>query len=140
MARPDATTGTDGEVANAPVCKTGIHGFKSHSVLHNSCGNELASPIGVRASLGRSASNSDMRYTATIFVELRDFDVARIAEADRELQSLMHREGFNKHGAEFTGPTNKEALELQKHLNETVLPQLKLVGSAYADITHHRDA
>ncbi len=25
---------TDGEVANAPVCKTGIHGFKSHSVLH----------------------------------------------------------------------------------------------------------
>ena len=30
-----ATTGTDGEVANALVCKTSIHGFKSHSVLHN---------------------------------------------------------------------------------------------------------
>ena len=29
-----ATTGTDGEVANALVCKTSIHGFKSHSVLH----------------------------------------------------------------------------------------------------------
>lgn len=28
-----ATTGTDGEVANALVCKTSIHGFKSHSVL-----------------------------------------------------------------------------------------------------------
>jgi hypothetical protein len=27
-------TGTDGEVANALVCKTSIHGFKSHSVLH----------------------------------------------------------------------------------------------------------
>ena len=27
------TTGTDGEVANALVCKTSIHGFKSHSVL-----------------------------------------------------------------------------------------------------------
>ena len=27
--------GTDGEVANALVCKTSIHGFKSHSVLHN---------------------------------------------------------------------------------------------------------
>jgi hypothetical protein len=26
---------TDGEVANALVCKTSIHGFKSHSVLHN---------------------------------------------------------------------------------------------------------
>ena len=25
--------GTDGEVANALVCKTSIHGFKSHSVL-----------------------------------------------------------------------------------------------------------
>jgi hypothetical protein len=25
---------TDGEVANALVCKTSIHGFKSHSVLH----------------------------------------------------------------------------------------------------------
>jgi hypothetical protein len=24
---------TDGEVANALVCKTSIHGFKSHSVL-----------------------------------------------------------------------------------------------------------
>jgi hypothetical protein len=28
--------GTDGEVANALVCKTSIHGFKSHSVLHTS--------------------------------------------------------------------------------------------------------
>jgi hypothetical protein len=27
--------GTGGEVANALVCKTSIHGFKSHSVLHN---------------------------------------------------------------------------------------------------------
>jgi hypothetical protein len=27
--------GTDGEVANALVCKTSIHGFKSHSVLHS---------------------------------------------------------------------------------------------------------
>jgi hypothetical protein len=26
---------TGGEVANALVCKTSIHGFKSHSVLHN---------------------------------------------------------------------------------------------------------
>ena len=25
---------TGGEVANALVCKTSIHGFKSHSVLH----------------------------------------------------------------------------------------------------------
>ena len=25
---------TDGEVVNALVCKTSIHGFKSHSVLH----------------------------------------------------------------------------------------------------------
>jgi hypothetical protein len=31
------TTGTDGEVANALVCKTSIHGFKSHSVLQNFC-------------------------------------------------------------------------------------------------------
>ena len=29
-----ATISTDGEVANALVCKTSIHGFKSHSVLH----------------------------------------------------------------------------------------------------------
>ena len=28
-----ATMSTDGEVANALVCKTSIHGFKSHSVL-----------------------------------------------------------------------------------------------------------
>jgi hypothetical protein len=28
-------TSTGGEVANALVCKTSIHGFKSHSVLHN---------------------------------------------------------------------------------------------------------
>jgi hypothetical protein len=28
-----ANKGTDGEVANALVCKTSIHGFKSHSVL-----------------------------------------------------------------------------------------------------------
>jgi hypothetical protein len=27
---------TDGEVANALVCKTSIHGFKSHSVLQHS--------------------------------------------------------------------------------------------------------
>ena len=81
-----------------------------------------------------------MRYMATIFVELRDFEIARIAEVDRELQFLMHREGFDKHGTDFVGPTNKEALELQKYLNETVLPQRKLGGSAYADITHHRSA
>jgi hypothetical protein len=29
-----ATMSTDGEVVNALVCKTSIHGFKSHSVLH----------------------------------------------------------------------------------------------------------
>ena len=29
-------SGTDGEVANALVCKTSIHGFKSHSVLQRS--------------------------------------------------------------------------------------------------------
>lgn len=81
-----------------------------------------------------------MRYTATVFVELRNFDVARIAEADRELESLMHREGFDKRGTDFVGSTNKEALELQKHLNEVVLPQLQSVGSAYADVTHHRKA
>lgn len=81
-----------------------------------------------------------MSYMATIFVELREFDIARIAEADRELQSLMHREGFDKRGADFVGPTNRDALALQKHLNEVVLPQLRLVGSAYADITHHRKA
>lgn len=36
MPRPPWTRhkGTDGEVANALVCKTSIHGFKSHSVLH----------------------------------------------------------------------------------------------------------
>ena len=28
-----STMSTDGEVANALVCKTSIHGFKSHSVL-----------------------------------------------------------------------------------------------------------
>jgi hypothetical protein len=33
LVRRLATTGTDGEVANALVCKTSIHGFKSHSVL-----------------------------------------------------------------------------------------------------------
>ncbi len=81
-----------------------------------------------------------MRYMATIFVDLRDLDVTRIAEADRELQSLMHREGFDKHGADFVGPTNKEQLELQKHLNEVILPQLTHAGSAYANITHHRKA
>jgi hypothetical protein len=27
--------GTGGEVANALVCKTSIHGFNSHPVLHN---------------------------------------------------------------------------------------------------------
>ena len=81
-----------------------------------------------------------MRYMATIFVELRDLDVPRIAEADRELQSLMHREGFEKHGADFVGPTNKESIELQKHLNDVVLPQLTHAGKVYADITHHRKA
>ena len=34
--------GTDGEVANALVCKTSIHGFKSHSVLQNLCNLEAA--------------------------------------------------------------------------------------------------
>ncbi len=32
--RHDGIMSTDGEVANALVCKTSIHGFKSHSVLH----------------------------------------------------------------------------------------------------------
>ena len=65
-----------------------------------------------------------MSYIATIFIELRDLDGTRIAEADREVQSLMHREGFDKHGSEFTGPTNREADDLAAHLNTTVLPQL----------------
>jgi integrase len=44
-----ANMSTDGEVANALVCKTSIHGFKSHSVLHkiNSLapfGNSLIPP------------------------------------------------------------------------------------------------
>ena len=30
---PKQYMSTDGEVANALVCKTSIHGFKSHSVL-----------------------------------------------------------------------------------------------------------
>ena len=81
-----------------------------------------------------------MRYMATIFVELRDLDVTRIAEADRELQSLMHREGFDKHGSDFTGPTNREADDLATHLNTAVLPQLKSVGKPYATVTHHRKA
>ncbi len=34
-----ATMSTDGEVANALVCKTSIHGFKSHSVLQS---NDMA--------------------------------------------------------------------------------------------------
>lgn len=34
--RGAAAKSTDGEEANAPVCKTGIHGFKSHSVLQSS--------------------------------------------------------------------------------------------------------
>ncbi len=81
-----------------------------------------------------------MRYMATIFIELRDLDVTRIAEADKEVQSLMHREGFDKHGADFTGPTNKEADELAAHLNTAVLPQLTTVAKPFATITHHRKA
>ena len=81
-----------------------------------------------------------MRYMATIFVELRDLDVTRIAEVDHELESLMNREGFRKHGANFTGPTNKEKLDLQKYLNETVLPRLNGAGTTYAEITHLRNA
>lgn len=81
-----------------------------------------------------------MSYIATIFIELRDLDVSRIAEADREVQSLMHREGFDKHGVNFTGPTNREADELASHLNTAVLPQLKSVGRPFATITHHRKA
>ncbi len=81
-----------------------------------------------------------MRYMATIFIELRDLDVTRIAEADREVQSLMHREGFDKHGSDFTGPTNKEADELRDYLNEKVLSQLNSVGKPYANVTHHRKA
>ncbi len=81
-----------------------------------------------------------MRYMATVFVELRDLDVTRIAEADRELESVMHREGFEKHGSEFVGPTNREALELQQHLNDDVLPQMSKVGKPYAEIVHHRKA
>ncbi len=81
-----------------------------------------------------------MRYIATIFIELRDLDVTRIAEADREVQALMHREGFDKHGSDFVGPTNKEADELREYLNGEVLPQLQSVGKPYAEITHHRRA
>ncbi len=81
-----------------------------------------------------------MRYLATIFIELRDLDVSRIAEADKEVQSLMHREGFDKHGSDFTGPTNREADELADHLNTAVLPQLTTVGKPFATVTHHRKA
>ena len=81
-----------------------------------------------------------MSYIATIFIELRDLDVTRIAESDREVQSLMHREGFDKHGSDFTGPTNREAGDLATHLNTTVLPQLKSVGKPFATVTHHRKA
>lgn len=79
-----------------------------------------------------------MRYIATIFIELRDLDVSRIAEADREVQSLMHREGFEKHGADFVGPTNKEELELASYLNAEALPRLTKVGRPFATVTHHR--
>ena len=81
-----------------------------------------------------------MRYMATIFIELRDLDVTRIAEADREVQSLMHREGFDKHGSDFVGPTNKDADELRDYLNSKVLPQLTSVGKPFANVTHHRKA
>lgn len=81
-----------------------------------------------------------MRYVATVFIELRDLDVRRIGEADREVQSLMHREGFDKHGSDFVGPTNKEADELRDYLNAHVLPQLKSVGKPFAAVTHHRKA
>ena len=77
---------------------------------------------------------------ATVFIELRDLDVTRIAETDREVQSLMHREGFEKHGSDFVGPTNREADELARHLNEIALPQLKSVGKPFAHVTHHRKA
>ena len=40
--------GTDGEVANALVCKTSIHGFKSHSVLQQNKGVAAASKIQTR--------------------------------------------------------------------------------------------
>jgi hypothetical protein len=33
LSQAQSSLGTDGEVANALVCKTSIHGFKSHSVL-----------------------------------------------------------------------------------------------------------
>ena len=81
-----------------------------------------------------------MRYMATLFIELRDLDVTRIAEADREVESLMAREGFTRHGSDFSGPTNRESDELRDHLNNTVLPQLKSVGKPYASITHHHKA
>ena len=81
-----------------------------------------------------------MRYLATIFIEMRDLDVTRIAEADREVQSLMQREGFEKHGSDFVGPTNKEADDLSDYLNREVLPQLTSVGKPFADVTHHRKA
>jgi hypothetical protein len=36
---------TDGEVANALVCKTSIHGFKSHSVLQQTlCWRDVCLP------------------------------------------------------------------------------------------------
>ena len=81
-----------------------------------------------------------MRYIATIFVELRDLDITRIAEADREVQSLMHREGFDKHGSDFVGPTNRESNELAVYLNTEVLPTLRTVGRPFASVTHHRNA
>ena len=81
-----------------------------------------------------------MRYLATISIELRDLDVTRIAEADKEVQALMHREGFEKHGSDFVGPTNKEDLELASYLNAEVLPRLTKVGRPYATVTHHRKA
>ena len=81
-----------------------------------------------------------MRYMATIFIELRDLDVTRIAEADREVESVMHREGFSKHGSEFSGPTNREADDLAQHLNTAVLPHLTTVGKPFATVTHHRKA
>ncbi len=40
--------GTDGEVANALVCKTSIRGFDPLSVLHKFNGRDFQLPTGVR--------------------------------------------------------------------------------------------
>ena len=60
-------TSTDGEVANALVCKTSIHGFKSHSVLHKIIHSEAHN----KGAAGKSAGSSRIVCRCTAITDRR---------------------------------------------------------------------